>query len=128
MIRSFLRSRIEGGRVTSVNRALDASIAIDAHIMNAAGLFPFERVQVDNLTRGERFDSYVTEAEAGSGTIAINGGGGSRAQIGDAIVIVSFGSLHQGQIETHRPRLVVVDSANRLNLLEEAGTSPSTQA
>ena len=128
MIRSFLRSRIEGGRVTAVNLALDASIAIDVHIMNAAGLFPFERVQVDNLTRGERFDSYLTEAEGGSGTIAINGGGGGRAQIGDALVIVSFGSLHQGQIENHRPRLVAVGAGNRLEVLEEAGTSPSTPA
>ena len=123
MIRTFLRSKLHGLTVTEANLQYEGSITIDAHLMNAASLVPFEKVEVYNATSGSRFATYVIEGEPGSGKIAINGAAAHLAKKGDRIIVACYGMLHDGQIENHRPRLVFVDSENRARDVREAETA-----
>jgi aspartate 1-decarboxylase len=123
MIRIFLRSKIHGATVTEANLHYEGSITIDSHLMNAAGLLPFEKVEIYNITNGNRFETYVIEGEAGSGKIGINGAAAHLAREGDKVIIACYAMLQQGQIENHRPRLVFVDRENRAKLLKEAETA-----
>lgn len=123
MIRFFLRSKIHGATVTEANLHYEGSITIDSHLMNAAGLLPFEKVEIYNVTNGNRFETYVIEGEPGSGKIGINGAAAHLAHEGDKVIIACYAMLHQGQIETHKPRLVFVDANNRAKLLKEAETA-----
>ncbi len=123
MIRTFLRSKIHGATVTEANLRYEGSITIDSHLMHAAALLPFEKVEIYNVTNGNRFETYVIEGEPGSGTIGINGAAAHLAREGDTVIIACYAQLHGGQIEAHRPRLVFVDAKNGIRAIKEAETA-----
>lgn len=120
MIRFFLRSKIHRATVTEANVAYEGSITIDRHLMNAAGLEPYEKVAVFDVDNGNRFETYVIEGEEGSGVICVNGAAGRLVSVGDKIIIACYCMLHEGQILSHKPKLVFVDEENRVRELKEA--------
>jgi aspartate 1-decarboxylase len=120
MIRFFLRSKIHRATVTEANAEYEGSITIDRHLMNAADLMPYEKVEVYNVTNGNRWETYVIEGEPGGGDIHVNGAAAHLAKEGDKVIIACYCSLHEGQVLTHRPKLVFVDAKNRVTILKEA--------
>lgn len=123
MMRFFLRSKIHGATVTEANLEYEGSITIDQHLLNAAGLLPFEKVEVYNVTNGNHFETYVTEGAAGEGAVCVNGAAAHLVAKGDTVIIACYAALHEGQILSHRPKLVFVDEANRVKTLKESETS-----
>ncbi|MHB0970669.1 MAG: aspartate 1-decarboxylase [Thermoanaerobaculia bacterium] len=119
MIRQFLRSKIHRATVTEARIDYEGSITIDRHLMNAAGLAPYERVEVYNVTTGSRFATYVIEGEPGGGDICVNGAAAHLANKGDLVIIACYCMLHEGQILDHKPKLVFVDAENRIKTLKE---------
>lgn len=119
MIRQFLRSKIHRATVTEARVDYEGSITIDRHLMNAAGLAPYERVEVYNVTTGSRFATYVIEGEPGGGDICVNGAAAHLANTGDLVIIACYCMLHEGQILDHKPKLVFVDAHNRIKTLKE---------
>jgi aspartate 1-decarboxylase len=91
--------------------------------MNAAGLVPFEKVEIYNVTSGTRLETYVIEGAAGSGDICVNGAAAHLVKKGDKIIIACYCALHEGQMLDHRPKLVFVDEMNRVKVLKEAETA-----
>ena len=65
----FLKCKIHRATVTDANLNYEGSITIDKALMDAAGILPFEKVGVLDINNGARFDTYVIEGEAQSGTI-----------------------------------------------------------
>ena len=51
--------------MTDANLHYEGSITIDKRLMNAADIVPYERVDIYNVSNGERFSTYVIEGEAG---------------------------------------------------------------
>jgi aspartate 1-decarboxylase len=123
MMRFFLRSKIHRATVTEANLEYEGSITIDQHLMNAAGLVPFEKVEIYNVTSGTRFETYAIEGKAGGGDICINGAAAHLARPGDKVIIACYCALHDGQILDHKPKLVFVDEENRIKALKEAETA-----
>lgn len=123
MIRFFLRSKIHRATVTEANLDYEGSITIDRHLMNAAGLAPYERVEIYNVTTGARFATYVIEGEPGSGAICINGAAAHLAKKGDKVIIACYCMLHDGQTLEHEPKLVFVDEQNRMKALKKHETA-----
>lgn len=119
MMRTFLRSKIHRATVTAAILDEQDAITIDVHLMNAAGLLPFEKVEVDNVKNGSRFETYVLEGRAGSGEIRVSGSAAHSAKAGDEVSIACYAQLHEGQILTHRPKLVFVGAENRIQSLSE---------
>lgn len=118
-MRFFLRSKIHRATVTEANVDYEGSITIDRYLMNAAGLLPYEKVEVYNVTSGTRFETYVIEGKAGAGDICINGAAAHLAKPGDKVIIACYCALHEGQIVSHRPKLVFVDAKNAIRELKE---------
>ena len=123
MMRFFLRSKIHRATVTEANLDYEGSITIDSHLMNAAGLLPFEKVEVYNVTSGTRFETYVIEGAPGEGDICVNGAAAHLVSEGDKVIIACYAALHEGQILHHRPKLVFVDERNRIKMLKESETA-----
>ena len=123
MIRTFLRSKIHGATVTDANLHYEGSITIDSHLMHAAALLPFEKVEIYNVTSGTRLETYVIEGEAGSGDICVNGAAAHLVKKGDKIIIACYCALHEGQMLDHKPKLVFVDEMNRVKVLKETETA-----
>jgi aspartate 1-decarboxylase len=110
----MLKAKIHRARVTDANLDYEGSITIDAELMDAAGIIPFEQVQIYDLTNGNRFETYALQGRRGSGTICINGAAAHKAQADDLVIIASYGLLDEEEYSRHRPKLVYVDEANRI--------------
>ncbi len=113
MLRLMLRGKIHRATVTGANLDYEGSITIDRELLDRADILPYERVEVWNVTNGERFTTYALAAPAGSGTVCINGAAAHKARAGDKLIIACFGSMTGAQARRWKPRIVFVDEANR---------------
>lgn len=109
-MRTLIRSLIRNATVTAI---ASAGLRLDAYIVRAAELLPFEEVEIVNEATGERFRTWVEEAPGGGGEIAV------RARKGDVITIAAYVALHEGQTLAHKPRLVTLDESNRVFAVAE---------
>jgi len=115
MKRVFLNSKIHRAYVTEKDLNYVGSISIDENLMKAANLLPNEKVEIYNITNGERFATYVLVAPAGSGIIGLNGAAAHKVNLHDKIIIVSYAYLQENEIAEHKPNIIVVESEDNLN-------------
>ena len=115
MLIEMMKSKIHRVTVTEANLNYVGSITIDADLLRAAGILPGQRVYIVNNNNGERFDTYVIEGEAGSGTICLNGAAARKAQPGDVIIIITYALVTPEEAETIKPVVIFPDTAtNRI--------------
>jgi aspartate 1-decarboxylase len=112
----LLKGKIHGATVTGADLNYEGSIEIDSSLMEAAGIIPFEQVNIWNMTNGERFSTYALSAQKGSGTIALNGAAARKVQVGDEIIIAAFAVMSDKQAHHWKPHVVFVDQYNRLKI------------
>ena len=113
-MRTMLRSKIHRARVTEVNVDYEGSITIDKNLMEAADILPYERVDVLNINNAARFSTYAIEGNRGSGQICLNGAAARLAAKDDIVIILSYHDVPEDEAATVTPRLVYVDSENRI--------------
>src|SRR5260370_42369990 len=110
----MLKGKIHRARLTGADINYEGSIEIDSSLMEAAGIIPFEQVDIWNITNGERFSTYALSAPGGSGTVAVNGAAARKVQPGDEVIITAFCWMSEKQAQRLKPHLVFVDPQNRL--------------
>lgn len=113
MRRTMLKSKIHRAKVTEADLEYVGSITIDPVLMEAADLLDHERVEIYNITNGERFATYAIPGERGAGEICINGAAAHLARAGDLVIIASYADYDEAELGSHQPRLVFVDRRNR---------------
>ena len=113
-MRTMLKSKIHRARVTEADLHYEGSITIDAELMEAANILPYEQVHVLDVDSGARLETYAIEGEAGSGHICINGAAARLISEGDTVIIVSYSSIPDDEARRYVPRLVYVDAHNRI--------------
>lgn len=104
-------------RVTVTEACLDyiGSITIDSELMDAAGIVPGERVFIVDNNNGERLDTYAIPGEPGSGVICLNGAAARKVQVGDIVIIMSYGIMTVEEARDFKPSVIFPDTAtNRL--------------
>ena len=114
MQRIMLRAKLHRVTVTEADLHYEGSCGIDEDLLDAAGMREFERIELYNVTNGERFDTYIIKAARGSGAISLNGAAARRAQVGDLMIICTYGPMSEEDSATHKPKVVLVDDANRV--------------
>ncbi len=114
MQRTMLKSKIHRARVTEACIDYEGSIAIDSTLLEAADILEFERVDIYNISNGERFSTYVIPAEPGSGVICLNGAAARKAVVSDLIIICTYASMEDSECRGHKARVVLVDRDNRI--------------
>ncbi len=107
----ILKSKIH--RVTVTEACLDyiGSITIDQDLMDAAGIFPGERVYIVDNNNGERLDTYAIPGERGSGVICLNGAAARKVQPGDIVIIMAYARMTPDEARTFRPSVIFPDTA-----------------
>ena len=110
MLIEVVKSKIHQVRVTEANLHYVGSISIDEDLMDAANLIEFEKVQVLNISNGERLDTYVIKGERGSGQICLNGPAARKVVVGDIIIIISYASIEFEEAKNFKPRIIFPDS------------------
>jgi len=114
MIRAFLRSKIHRATVTHVDVDYEGSLSLDEDLMKAAGLAPFERIDVWNVSNGERFSTYVIRGEKGSREVGVYGAAGRRVQVGDIIIVAAYAYLEDNEVEFFTPKIVLMEEGNQI--------------
>ncbi|OOG23776.1 aspartate 1-decarboxylase [Thioalkalivibrio denitrificans] len=114
MLLTLLKGKLHKATVTHSELEYEGSCAIDAHLMQMAGILPFEQIQIYNLANGERFTTYAIRAEAGSGVISVNGAAAHKANPGDRVIICAYGQMPEEAAAAFHPRLVYLDADNRI--------------
>ncbi len=114
MLSTLLKGKLHMAAVTQAELWYDGSCAIDSDLVALAGLREFEQIDIYNVNNGERFTTYVILAEAGSGTISMNGAAARKVQVGDRVIIASYGQYSEAELLNHKPRLVYLDESNRV--------------
>jgi aspartate 1-decarboxylase len=114
MFRTLLKSKIHRATVTDCELHYEGSCAIDEDLLDAANLADNEQIHIWNINNGERFVTYAIRGQRGSGIISVNGSAARRAAVGDLLIIAAFGLVPEERVPSHRPRLVFVDGANRI--------------
>jgi len=114
MLREMLRAKVHRATVTETNVNYEGSLTLDASLMKAAGMLPYERVDVYNADSGARFSTYLIIGKPGSGEVCVNGAAALLAKPGDRVIIASYAALEPAEIASHHPTVVLVDGANRI--------------
>jgi len=114
MLRQIAKSKIHNAVITQANLEYTGSITIDQTLVEAAGLVPYEKVQVVNLNTGMRIETYVIPGEPGSGIIGMNGGAAHHGVPGEKLIIMSYCLMDEEEQKNHKIKLVLVDENNRI--------------
>jgi aspartate 1-decarboxylase len=114
MQREVLRGKIHRATVTEANLEYEGSLTVDADLLEAAGLAPYERIDVYDVTNGSRFSTYLIEGPRGSGVVCVNGAAAHLAKRGDRVIITGYGLATAAELKGYSPRIVLVDEGNRI--------------
>lgn len=113
MLISVLQAKIHRATVTASCLDYEGSLTIDAALLEQAGLYEYQQIQVYNITTGARFETYIIKGEAGSGVIQVNGAAAHLAHQGHLVIIAAYGQIPVEDVPHHKPRVVFVDQHNR---------------
>jgi aspartate 1-decarboxylase len=111
--RILLRSKIHRARVTQADLDYEGSIAIDQDLLDLADIAPFEKVEIYDITNGNRIETYAIVGRRGSGEICVNGAAARLVRPDDLIIICCYGLFGEQEIRNHNARIVLVDENNR---------------
>lgn len=115
MFLEIVKSKIHRVSVTEANLNYIGSITIDEDLIDAAGLYENEKVQIVNINNGERIETYVIKGERGSGKICLNGAAARKFAVGDLVIIMSYALMTPEETKSFKPKVVFPDSVtNRL--------------
>ena len=110
----MLKGKIHRAVVVQAELNYVGSITVDPVLMEAAGIYEYEKVQIVDVENGNRFETYTIEGEPGSGMICLNGAAARMVQTGDHIIIMSYCDMEPSEVKEHRPKVVFVDEKNQI--------------
>lgn len=114
MQRQMLKAKLHRATITEADLDYEGSLTIDKDLLDAVGIIPFERVKVYNINNGERFETYAIEGKAGSGVIGLNGAAARRGMVGDLIIIATFASFGNEELDDYHPSIALLDNTNAI--------------
>ena len=114
MNKTLLKSKLHRINVTQVELDYEGSCAVDSSFLKISGMQEYEKIDVYNVTNGERFSTYLILAESGSKTLSVNGAAAHKVNVGDVVIICSYGSFNEDESKEHIPTLVYFDKDNNI--------------
>jgi aspartate 1-decarboxylase len=124
MRRMMLMGKVHRATVTDANLNYEGSLTLDPELMEAAGMLPYEQVQVLDVDNGSRLTTYLIEGERSSGQVVINGAAARLVAPGDKVIIVAYAEMEDEEARSHTPRVVLVDGSNRPITAPSHGAGP----
>ena len=111
---TMLKGKIHRATVTQAELEYVGSITIDEDLLDAAGIFEYERVEIADIDNGARFATYAIAGERGSGIVCLNGAAARCACTGDKVIIMAYAQLEAKEARAARPKVVLVDAQNKI--------------
>lgn len=114
MILNMLKSKIHRATVVQAELSYVGSITVDEDLLDAAGIYEYEKVQIVDINNGNRFETYCIAGERGSGMICLNGAAARCVQVGDLIIIMAYCLMEDNEAKNYKPHVVFVDEKNKI--------------
>ncbi len=114
MLIQVMKSKIHRVKITQAELHYVGSITVDEDLMDAANIVENEKVQVVNINNGERLETYVIKGERGAGNVCLNGPAARLAQVGDIVILISYGLVDIKEGKSHTPTLIFPNDDNKL--------------
>ena len=121
MRRTMMKSKIHRATLTGSDLNYVGSITVDADLLEAADILDHELVHVLDIDNGARFETYTIPGPRGSGEVQVNGAAARLVHEGDKVIIVSYASYDEAELESYEPRVVHVDARNAIAGLSARG-------
>lgn len=115
MLLKVHKSKIHRAVVTEAKLNYVGSITIDEDLLDAAQILEGERVQIVNNNNGERLETYVIPGERGTGVICLNGAAARKVEVGDIVIIISYGYMTIDETKAHKPITIFPNEKNQLD-------------
>lgn len=119
MFRMMMNSKLHRATVTEANLNYVGSITIDEDLLDAANLYPNEKVHIVNNNNGARFETYIIAGERGSGVICVNGAAARLVQKGDIVIIISYVYVSEEEAQHHQPTVLLMNEQNKIDQVFE---------
>ncbi|SHI02701.1 L-aspartate 1-decarboxylase [Sporobacter termitidis DSM 10068] len=113
MLLSMFKSKLHRATVTQADINYVGSVTIDRELLEKSGILPGEKVQIVNVSNGQRFETYTIVGAAGSGIVCLNGAAARLVQVGDKVIIIAYALMDENEARTFRPKVLVLDDNNR---------------
>ena len=112
MLIQVLKSKLNL-QVTGASKEYEGSLTLDPDLMDAANLYPHERVEVNGKHTLSRIVTYVIPGERGSGVVKLNGGAANHFSVGENIHVNCF-ALDEDWKVKYKPIIVITDDKNKI--------------
>ena len=119
MLLDMLKCKIHRATVTQAELDYVGSITIDAKLLAASGLLPYEKVHIVNINNGERFETYVIEGPADTGVICLNGAAARKVQVQENIIIMAYAQVTPEEARVLKPQVVFVTDDNKVEKITD---------
>jgi len=120
MQRLMFKSKIHRATVTAANQDYEGSLTVDADLLDAADVLPFEQIHVWDVTNGARLVTYALPGPRGSGEVCVNGAGAHLIKPGDLVIVATYTMMSTRLARKYQPTVVIVDAANKVREAEPA--------
>jgi aspartate 1-decarboxylase len=117
--RQMLRSKIHRVAVTECDIEYEGSLTLDPDLMRAAGMVPYERIDVYNVDNANRFSTYLIKGEPGSGDCCVNGAAARLVDVGDKLILASYCVVNDDVVADHKPQVVLIGDENRIKSVKD---------
>ena len=111
---TMLKSKIHRATVTQSALNYVGSITIDEALMEASGIYEYEKVQIADVDNGNRFETYVIAGERESGVICLNGAAARCVNNGDKVIIMAYAQMSPEEVKDNPPKVVFVNDENKI--------------
>ena len=113
-MRTMMAGKIHRATVTQANLNYEGSITLDPLLMEAAGILPYEKVHVLDVTNGARLETYAIQGVRDTGQVCINGAAAHLVAEGDIVIVLTYQDVNEEAAQAMAPRHVYVDARNRI--------------
>jgi aspartate 1-decarboxylase len=120
MNRTMLKSKIHRCRITDSDLHYVGSITVDEDLLDAADIREHEQVLVVDVDNGARFETYTIAGWRGSGEMKVNGAAARLVHTGDTVIVISYASYDEAELERYEPRVVHVNADNSIVTVDDA--------
>ena len=112
---TMLKAKLHQARVTHAVLEYEGSCAIDGNLLDMAGIFENEQIQIYNIENGQRFTTYAIRGEEGSGIISVNGAAAHLAEVGQRVIICAYSGYSDEELQSYKPRLIYLSEGNEVS-------------
>jgi len=113
MRRTMMKSKIHRATVTDANLHYQGSVTVDPLLLAEADILENERVEIYDVTNGNRFATYAIPGAPGKGEICLNGAAAHLVAKGDLVILATYAEYEDQEARAHKPTVVFVDEENR---------------